>query len=581
MADWNAPPTEDELRAAGWDTPPTPDEMGASAAPPAPGWLDKVLGVAKATSPAAWLVSKIAESGPVSPTKFSQKLGEGMLPGFNRVVALGQSATDPLFGQSDEFGGDDFWTRYRTHLAAEQGQSRETQAEHPIASGVLQAAGAVPSAVALGVTPAVGRLPSVIQGVTQGAGFGGAYAAGDAPAGSDAGRMLGEFAKGAGTGGVLGGAFGAAMPGLPRVPQGGELPAAPPTITDDLAAWLREKAGNRNIKAAGGIQSDITRARKQLGPGGANDGRAQLQEIGAEMGEKGLVSPLSTPTKTFDRAVTLMDDAGGRMGQILDAADASGGPRPAIQTVFAAGDDILKGLQSNPHTAAGVSTEHLGMGHGGGHSAADMFAGLLAKYRRIYGDGPVTFRQLHEIRKNISDDLYGLRGTKDPWADAYKSALHDLRSAVSSEIDASLDTAIAAAPAWKAANRDYQVASKALEFADKGMDRAVGNNLVSPMEMIAALTGAGIGSSHGGAGLTLGGLAAMGGTALARRHGSGILGAGALEASNALRSTRLPSASLPNASPATVDPLILQVLEALKRRGVAAEPVPAVAGEDR
>jgi hypothetical protein len=132
-----------------------------------------------------------------------------------------------------------------------------------------------------------------------------------------------------------------------------------------------------------------------------------------------------------------------------------------------------------------------------------------------------------------------MRGTKDPWADAYKDALHDLRGVVSKEIETGLDAATSNSSAWKAANRDYQVASKALEFADKGMDRAVGNNQVTPYEMMAALGGiAGFGGATQNAGAGgLGGLALFAGTRFARRHGSGIQGSAALGLSELLRTT--------------------------------------------
>jgi hypothetical protein len=69
---------------------------------------------------------------------------------------------------------------------------------------------------------------------------------------------------------------------------------------------------------------------------------------------------------------------------------------------------------------------------------------------------------------------------------------------------------------WKTANREYQVAARAAEFAERGIDRAAGNNLVSPTELLSGLAG-GVGAGIPG-GLA-GGLA----TAAVRRHGSGTL----------------------------------------------------------
>jgi hypothetical protein len=148
----------------------------------------------------------------------------------------------------------------------------------------------------------------------------------------------------------------------------------------------------------------------------------------------------------------------------------------------------------------------------------------------------LTFQQLHDIRRNVDQELYGLRGNKDPWSDSYKDALHRFRSAVSGEIERSLDEATSNSSAWKSANRDYQVGAKALEFADKGLDRNVGNNQVSPTELMSALGGmAGLGAATGSpAAGGIGALTAYGATALARRYGSGLQGAGARRLSNAL-----------------------------------------------
>jgi hypothetical protein len=525
-----------------------------------------------------------ADDLPETPTAEAPGLPEAISRAFGRggTVGLGDEfvgaarALGPTGGSGQDFAndapivepvaGDTFAERYTAGRDEERTANKAAQEAHPKASLAANVAGG--GALAAGLpaflaAKGLGLGARMLSGAKAAAPVGAAYGFGESEADTLGGQALDTAtgaAVGLGTGAALPVAGAAIRPGASR-----------------LAEWLRTVAGNRNLKAAGAIQSDITRARRQLGPGGANDGRAALQEVGAEMGEKGLVGPLSTPSKTFERAVELTEDAGGRMGEILKAADVAGGIRPSVQGVLKGGDEILARLQSNPHTAADVATEHLGMGHGGGHSAADMFAGLLSRYRRIYGDRPLSFSEAHQIRRNIDKDLYGLRGSKDPWADSYKEALHDFRVSVSNMIDASLDAATSSSSAWRAANRDYQVAAKALEFADKGMDRAVGNNFVSPTELLAGLTGAGIGSAHGSAGMTLGGLAAAGGLALTRRHGSGLMGSAALNSSNALRSVAGGvSPATQQAAEGSTLPALVEWLRA--RYGLA--PAAAVAEED-
>jgi hypothetical protein len=514
-------------------------------------------------------------------SRWSQKLGEGMLPGFNRVSAAAAATLSPVVPRRNpETGeweivnrGDTWGERYENELAANQGQSAETQREAPIASTALQVAGALPTAAVTSGAAPVGRLPSALEGVRQGSALGTAYAAGDTRA-RDVSGVVADAAGGAVVGGALGGAMGTVMPGQAPVPQiPGVTPKAPnpfgavgeyavskiDAARNRVADVARQNAGERNLKAAGAIQNDITRSRKQLGPGGANDGRAELLGVGAEMGEKGLVGRTSNavnPRGTFDKSVAMMDDAGGRMGQILADADRAGGASPTVQGIVGGGEEILARLQANPHTASAGDPAHAG--HGGGHSAADQFGGLLARYRRIYGDRPLTFEEAHRIRMNIDKDLYGLRGTKDPWADSYKAALREFRGVVSNQIESSLDAATANSSAWKAANRDYQVAAKALEFADKGLDRGQGNNRISPSEMLMMLGGALGGSPMGTPGSAGGALALGAGTALGRRYYSGNAGANWSALERFLRAH--PDAPVPATTPEALTPALVEWL---------------------
>lgn len=501
---------------------PTINDLGQKVKAKYPGVYDdlsdaEVGSKVKAKFPGAYDDFTDAPGSPEpAPSRWSQKLGEGAIPGFNRVSAAVQAAVDPLIPGRKEEWGPDFTTRYGEHLRANQGQSAQTQQEHPYVSAALQTVGSVPTAM---VTPSakVSTLdPRVVErffsGLKQGAGAGAAYAAGDTRA-NDVEGVLRDAAGGAAVGGPLGGVTAAALQPVPSLAPSAAAEDTSP-VAPSVAEWARGKSGERNIKAAGAIQGDIARARKQIG-------RDRLTDIGAEFSKMGLTGPISTPEKTFDRAIALQSEAGQEMGGVLKAADAVPEAATNIGSLLSrVKAEILGPLQQNPHTAGAPDTGQ----HGMGGSAADQMSGLLEKYLAIYGNKPLTPSVLHEIRTNISNDLYGLRGNKDPWASAYKDALHDFRGVVSDEIGQGIDRAGLSTEPWKAANRKYEIAARAEEFADKGMDRAHGNNWVSPTEFLAGLAGAGVGSSHGGPGLTLGGVAAAGATALARRHGSGALG---------------------------------------------------------
>jgi hypothetical protein len=127
-------------------------------------------------------------------SRLSAKLGEGLVPGFSRLTAAVQAGIDPLVPGRTAQWGEDYGARYAEHLRANQGESAETQREHPYLSAAVQAAGAIPSAVAMGA-PAPGLLGSLKAG----AGAGAMYGAGDTRS-RTAGGVLSDAMFGAGVG---------------------------------------------------------------------------------------------------------------------------------------------------------------------------------------------------------------------------------------------------------------------------------------------------------------------------------------------------------------------------------------------
>jgi hypothetical protein len=296
-------------------------------------------------------------------------------------------------------------------------------------------------------------------------------------------------------GGALGAVGGAAAGALSGVTKG--LPES--QIGTKLASWLGEVEGNRNLKAAGAIQGDISRSAKQIS-------RKELNKIGQEMGDLGLVDAFSTPEKTLERAGELLKKTGQEIGGILQAADEAAvmveGATPKIDDVLRrAQKEILEPLAGNPLQ----------------NTAKNNISEMLEAYGEKFKD-KLNLQDLHDMRRQVSDAIYGWRGNQDPFANAMRESLHDFRNILSDEIEQGLKRANASTEAWKKANRIYQVASKAEEFAERGVDRGLGNNLISLTETIGAVGG---GITGGAPGAILSGLA----TAAVRRHGSGVLGA--------------------------------------------------------
>jgi hypothetical protein len=370
------------------------------------------------------------------------------------------------------------------------GQVAVRQAVRPLARAVLPA----------GIAKTATKLSPVVANLgIQGAEWGGAQGLGQGlSAGHEGMELAGDALKGAATGATINAA-------LPIV--GNALPSKQAVVD-----YLKRKAGDRAIKAAGAIQSDITRTEKVVG-------REGLNKIGQEFNEKGLVGPLSGPATVGRRAEALMEAAGNQMDSVLKQADAlaikaPGNVKPDILDVLSRAErEIYSPLASDPLQASAAST------------VRGILDGYLNKYAAA-NQASLGFSELHQIRRSIDRKLFGLRGVQDPGATEIKAALREFRGIVNEELGAKLE-AIQAPAGWKAANRDYQVAATAEKFADKGMDRAHGNNIVSLTELMAGLTAAA--GAGGPAGLATGL-----GTALVRRRGSAMSAYGMNKAANAL-----------------------------------------------
>ena len=181
-----------------------------------------------------------------SANRWVQKAGEGLIPGYNRVVAAADAA----------LGG----VPYQEGLRRLQRQSEVTQIQHPWVSAGLQTAAAVPLAV---MTGGASRAAPAVEGVTRGAqalaglragaGMGAAYGAGNAPADGEIGTIAAHTVGGSVLGGALGAGMGALLPShLPNADvlrvASGKSPAAA-TSEAAAAAASRQSA---SAEASGG-----------------------------------------------------------------------------------------------------------------------------------------------------------------------------------------------------------------------------------------------------------------------------------------------------------------------------------------
>lgn len=159
--------------------------------------------------------------------------------------------------------------------------------------------------------------------------------------------------------------------------------------------------------------------------------------------------------------------------------------------------------------------------------AAEALKGELDNLSTVYGDRPLGLTELHALRTDV-DKLAGY-GTKnmDPAIRPVAGPLKTIRGALNGMIEDGLEKTTGSGEAWREAMRKQEVGLTAMTFAQKGMVRAQGNNLVSPTEFLGAL-GGGMGAGPAGA------LAMGAATAAVRRHASGVLGWAATGAQKAL-----------------------------------------------
>lgn len=327
-------------------------------------------------------------------------------------------------------------------------------------------------------------------------------------------------------GGAAGAGLGAAGAGFGRLfgklASSGETPRTEPTaLREKVADWLEETEAVRNIKAAGGIQSDYSRAVKQKGA-------ERVHDLALEMRDMGLMTPLSTPEKVAARATDLMDSAGEAMGAILRQADEVATPAQLPDMKAATSEarkEILSEYVNDPTR----------------RETAKKLSALFDDYDATFPD-KISFGDMHAARRSVDKLVYGLRSTLDPWATEMRSSLRDFREIITKELESKIDAAGLSSRDWNTAERRYEVGAFADKLAEKGVARGVGNN---PIPLTTILSGIG-GAAAGG----VGGAAVAAGTGyLTREYGSALVGSLAREVRDRLVGSVRPGMSMPTITP--------------------------------
>ncbi len=387
------------------------------------------------------------------------------------------------------------------------------------AAGVRAAEAALPAATTFAGRIAQKAATSAVGSAIEGAALGVGNVVSEAALGDPhltAEGILSEVGMGALSGGVLGGGTGALF-GLAKEATTGKIGVR-------LAEWLGEVEGERNIKAAGAIKSDVARAVKQKG-------EENLNAIGREMGEMGLVTPFSTPAKVAERAEEMLAKEGPKFGTFLADTEAKAAAKGIASGVDArdfltrAGTEAIAPLADNPLQKA----------------AAERLAGIVddfgAKYAGTPGmPGRIPIEELHVLRRQLDKEIFGHLGNKDPGITAFADGLSDLRRSVKGAMEDSITAMGGDLREWKALNRRYEVAATAEKFGNAGALRAQGNNALSLTETMAGMTGLIHGNVPGALLSTAAGV-------VGRRFSAGVLGAGARAARGAVEDRLIASAA--------------------------------------
>ncbi len=534
-------------------TPPPPVAPGAVSLQLQPG----------ATS--VWLVSKDGKPGKFAISDLPTLVGAGytqMDPAAAHKLDLEEkheSAIEGLkaFGQ----GAVETLAPVVGPLAmAAAGRSMETQREsaemHPIAHPVGQVLGAVapaiatfggstPASAAAGVTGAArtglgvaarasapeminlaGRAAatgvegiagksalsritaSAVNQATQGAAYAGADWANRVVQGDPKATAEQLFSQGVGAA-LFGGGLGA---------LGGTMTKMASGHTADFVETLRDLEARGGLKATGAIQGLLSKWEKQVGP-------ERLKEIGKFLGREGGVGPF----KSFEEMLQLAEDrfkapAVQKMEEVLASVTGKKHGYGFIDEII---DEIRKDPLIVKWSRNALDKEGYGKFESVMNDLEHQFAlhdanGMITAYTAI------SPKSLHELSQAFREKARGYASSLEAGRSAMTNAFDAGRFITDRRLDKMLDDVtknLGGNPgelvkAWKDAKFRYQAGLFLEEGATKGWNRGLGNNQISPMEAMGAMTGAVTGHAPG---------AALLGTAvgIVRREGSALENSGA------------------------------------------------------
>jgi hypothetical protein len=242
---------------------------------------------------------------------------------------------------------------------------------------------------------------------------------------------------------------------------------------------LGESSAKRVLARLGATASDVSQIEKQIG-------RDRTVGILAEAADSGLVDLFRPASYNLERAYNALDEAGKAIGRFAVAGD------NVIANAGAGAKDLAPNIVKIAERISDEVVLPLSRSGSQGLSQSNKIASMMGEYIENYRNG-MNVSDLSFMRKNIQNEIYGLRGTQDPEGTLRKAELRKIRNILTDEIGSSLERVGIKREAWKIPQRKYEVASRIEQLAGKAVTRESGQPAVNVGDAALQLAASGLG----------------------------------------------------------------------------------------
>lgn len=263
---------------------------------------------------------------------------------------------------------------------------------------------------------------------------------------------------------ILGGKIGGLVSGVPA--------AAAAVGQTGAGRWLAKTLGETQF---GRVANNLGLTAKQIETSRRQIGAEGLPSIINDAVKYRIVSPTMSPQKAVERSKEMMDRSGEVIGRFTREAD-----ERMTQELAPKWDDISEKISDRviKKYADNFATKNV----------ADRIGEYLEFTKKRFTSG-MKLSDVHELRKELSNPIYGPFGEKVPARSDLSKALSGVRKVLSEEIEQGLERAGIESQAWRIPQRQYQVAVTVNRLAQGALDAAQAAKPTDAFSLLA--TGAG------------------------------------------------------------------------------------------